>query len=137
MSGHYCTEHEMVFFKKGKMKGYAHPVEGTDPTEWCNEPEEGGDPVPKEVAKKSPAPEPKPEPAPQAVGMITKEIGDMIRSKYLKPLFGDEIYGELINWYRAQTLGITRVPFDSAKLPQFGVAKRASSEVEEPDDVPF
>ena len=36
-SEHYCPVHNVNFFKKGKMKGYAHPVEGTD--EWCNEPE--------------------------------------------------------------------------------------------------
>ena len=48
MSGHYCTEHQTVFFKKGRMKNYAHPIEGIDPTEWCNEPEGGGDPVPEE-----------------------------------------------------------------------------------------
>lgn len=34
-SEHFCQEHEVVFFKKGKMKGYAHKIEGTD--EWCNE----------------------------------------------------------------------------------------------------
>lgn len=71
----------------------------------------------------------KPEPAPQAVGMITKEIGDMIRSKYLKPLFGDEAYIELIKWYRGQVLGITRIDFEGAKLPTL---KKAQEE-----DVPF
>ena len=40
MSEHYCTEHRTVWFKKGAMKGYAHPIEGTDPTQWCNEPTE-------------------------------------------------------------------------------------------------
>ena len=35
--GHYCKEHDTQFFKKGKMKGYAHKIEGTD--QWCNEPE--------------------------------------------------------------------------------------------------
>jgi len=43
MAEHFCKEHGVVFFKKGKMKGYAHPVvdDGGDPTgEWCNEPEE-------------------------------------------------------------------------------------------------
>ncbi len=35
--GHWCGTHETPFFKGGKMKGYAHPIEGTDPTEWCNE----------------------------------------------------------------------------------------------------
>jgi hypothetical protein len=35
---HYCSEHNIPFFKKGKMKTYAHKIEGTDT--WCNEPEE-------------------------------------------------------------------------------------------------
>jgi len=33
--GHYCTLHKTVFFKRGKMKGYAHPIGDTG--EWCNE----------------------------------------------------------------------------------------------------
>lgn len=35
---HYCKAHDVNFFKKGKMRGYAHHVEETG--EWCNEPEE-------------------------------------------------------------------------------------------------
>jgi len=35
--GHWCSTHNCTFFKKGKMKGYAHKIEGTD--EWCNEEE--------------------------------------------------------------------------------------------------
>ena len=38
--GHYCSKHDVTFFKKGKMRGYAHPVkddEGNDTGEWCNE----------------------------------------------------------------------------------------------------
>ncbi len=77
----------------------------------------------------------KPPPNPQAVGMCTKEIGDMIRSKYLKPLFGD-IHIGLIKWYQGQILDITRIPFDEAELPQFK-PKRLPNEAEEPDDVPF
>ena len=36
---HYCTLHKTVFFMKGKMKGYAHPVkdEEGNTIEWCNE----------------------------------------------------------------------------------------------------
>jgi hypothetical protein len=34
-TSHYCPIHNVNFFKKGRMKGYAHPIEGTD--EWCNE----------------------------------------------------------------------------------------------------
>jgi len=63
------------------------------------------------------------EPAPQAVGMCTKEMGDMIRAKYLKPLFGDEAYLELIKWYRGQILSITRIPYDGTKLPKFDAKK--------------
>ena len=71
---------------------------------------------------------PRTEPAPQAVGMITKEIGDMIRAKYLVSIFGGEISKELIKWYRSQTLGITKIPFDGAKLPQFKEKKNDNSD---------
>ena len=32
---HYCKEHGTFFFKKGKMKSYAHPIEDTG--KWCSE----------------------------------------------------------------------------------------------------
>ncbi len=44
MGDHYCTEHKEVFFMKGRMKNYAHPIGDTG--QWCNEPEEGGDAIP-------------------------------------------------------------------------------------------
>lgn len=66
---------------------------------------------------------PPPTPAPQAVGMVTKEIGDMIRAKYLFTIFGEEAQFELIKWYRSQVLGITRIPYDGAKLPKFEAQK--------------
>ena len=34
-SAHYCSTHDVNFFKKGRMKNYAHPIEGTN--DWCNE----------------------------------------------------------------------------------------------------
>jgi len=37
-SQHWCKLHDTAFFKKGKMTSYAHPIEGTEPTEWCYEP---------------------------------------------------------------------------------------------------
>jgi len=43
MAGHFCGAHQQPFFKKGKMKGYAHPLKdesGEDTGEWCNEPEQ-------------------------------------------------------------------------------------------------
>jgi len=32
---HYCLEHKTSFFKRGKMKSYAHPI--GDSSEWCHE----------------------------------------------------------------------------------------------------
>lgn len=34
---HWCKEHNTAFFMKGKMKSYAHPINGTEPVEWCHE----------------------------------------------------------------------------------------------------
>jgi len=51
---HYCGEHGTNFFKKGKMKAYAHPIGDTG--EWCHEHEEIKTDTTKEVA--TPAIEP-------------------------------------------------------------------------------
>lgn len=54
MAEHWCKEHQTVWFKKGKMKGYAHPImdENGEPTsEWCNEPKSATD-----VGSKTPEP---------------------------------------------------------------------------------
>ncbi len=61
----------------------------------------------------------KPVPAPQAVGMMTKEIGDMIRAKMLTVIYGTKIANELAIWYRSQALGITRINYDGKDLPVF------------------
>ena len=38
MVEHYCTEHDTRFFKGGKMKSFAHPIEVNGQTVgWCNE----------------------------------------------------------------------------------------------------
>ena len=79
---------------------------------------------------------PKTPPAPQAVGMTTKEIGDMIRkgaeaggvTAILSTIFGKETALELVRWYRSQILGTTRILFDGAKLPQFKVEDKAKEE---------
>ena len=34
----HCKEHDTEWFKRGKMRGYAHPIEGSDG--WCNMPED-------------------------------------------------------------------------------------------------
>ena len=50
---HICPIHNVPFFKKGKMKGYAHKIEGTD--EWCNEQtKETEPPTPTETAPEAP-----------------------------------------------------------------------------------
>jgi len=41
MAEHWCKEHQQTFFKKGAMKGYAHPIldeNGEKTGQWCNEP---------------------------------------------------------------------------------------------------
>ena len=35
-SPHYCAEHNVMWFMRGKMKSYAHPVDGS--SEWCHMP---------------------------------------------------------------------------------------------------
>jgi hypothetical protein len=34
---HWCEKHNTKFFKGGKMKSFAHPIQGTEPVEWCHE----------------------------------------------------------------------------------------------------
>ena len=64
MADHFCNEHQTVFFKRGNMRGYAHPIgeknesTGKYPEGWCNEDAEG-------VAKLEPR---NPEPVPLQPG---------------------------------------------------------------------
>lgn len=60
-------------------------------------------------------------PAPQAVGMITNNICQLIIADKLTAIFGKRIGIELVKWYRSQTLGITRIPFDGKDLPEYKV----------------
>lgn len=131
MAEHICEEHQTAFVRKskGNKSWYAHPIiENGETVGWCNEDA-------KEVAKLGPQPSNKvlPEhkevidqakasvapPAPQAVGMMTKEIGDMIRAEMLAKIFGAKIAVELTKWYRSQALGITRINYDGKNLPVF------------------
>jgi len=50
-SKHYCKAHKVNFFKRGKMKGFAHPVKdkaGEDTGYWCNEPQDEEPPLEEE-----------------------------------------------------------------------------------------
>ena len=82
MSEIMCPVHNVAFFKRGKMKAYAHPIEENGATVgWCNmkdvlgEPTEPGpQPVPEHTEIKVPK-----EPAPQEIGMWIKEVGELLR----------------------------------------------------------
>ena len=58
-------------------------------------------------------------PDPQAVGMVTKEIGNHIIAGTLSKIFGEEIACNLVIWYRSQILGVSRISYDGSKLPRF------------------
>ena len=57
---HFCATHNTVWFKKGNMRGYAHPIkDGAGNTiGWCNEPAQQATASPAPVA---PAPPPEPD----------------------------------------------------------------------------
>ena len=69
------------------------------------------------------APPPVREPSGQEVGLWWKEIGKMIRSHTLSEIFGVANSIEITKAYRTQALGILKLPFDGAKLPQFDKPK--------------
>ena len=32
----WCAIHQTEWFRKGKMRRFAHPIDGTNPVKWCN-----------------------------------------------------------------------------------------------------
>ena len=53
LAGHWCAEHQTVFFKKGGMRNFAHPLKdeaGNATGKWCNEPKADTIKVESEVA---------------------------------------------------------------------------------------
>lgn len=46
MADHFCVEHQQVWFKKGNMRRYAHPLKDAsgNTTGWCNEPVQTNEP---------------------------------------------------------------------------------------------
>lgn len=86
-TSHYCPTHDVNFFKKGRMKGYAHPIEDTD--DWCNEPDIVEGEVVKEVSKPS-------EKSQDAnPGVITPPADRKVTGKTGKP---PETLQELLTW---------------------------------------
>ncbi len=53
--GHWCKIHGIAFFKRGKMKSYAHPIGDTG--EWCHESTKADAPEASKQAMKEPAPQ--------------------------------------------------------------------------------
>lgn len=54
MAEHWCKDHKTVWFKKGKMKGYAHPIlddDGGETGQWCNESEETTEKAPERTQR--------------------------------------------------------------------------------------
>ena len=52
MDTNYCKEHGTLWFKKGQMKSYAHPIkEGKITIGWCNKPTDEAPSLVKEVIK--------------------------------------------------------------------------------------
>jgi len=47
---HWCKEHDTAFFKRGRMKSYAHPIGDTG--EWCHEHKEQAETPPTEPIEK-------------------------------------------------------------------------------------
>jgi hypothetical protein len=55
---HWCSEHKVPFFKKGNMKGYAHPVKDGEGNTigWCNEAQKVEEHSPDEPPSDAPSP---------------------------------------------------------------------------------
>jgi len=147
MEGHYCTTHQTVFFKKGKMKGYAHPITDAEGQTigWCNE----GD---VEKLKDLPPQEPEILPEHQAVieeameegykkmaetntqtppnraegasrGMICNNIFALITASggfdLLIKVFGKKIGKRMAEWARGEALAISKIEYDGKDLPKW------------------
>lgn len=67
---HWCDEHNTAFFMRGKMKAFAHPIEGTD--KWCHEHKE----------KEQPSePESSPESTTTTIAAVKEESGGIAEDK--------------------------------------------------------
>ncbi len=64
MAEHFCNEHQAKFFKGGKMKSFAHPIEVNGQTVgWCNEDAEEVGKLPAQKTASPPLQEGEPTPA--------------------------------------------------------------------------
>ena len=92
---HWCKEHDTAFFKKGKMKAYAHPIGDTG--EWCHEHKEQPQPT-------SEAPQSAREPVEQEPsGNLPEE--DKVDSVWLEETL------EIIKWKESTALSWIKMQF--------------------------
>ena len=76
-----CPIHDVEFFKRGRMKAHAHPMEEIDGSkDWCNRHDvvkliaSGEVTIPSPPAGPDPVPEPEPEPEPEPVPAVVEVI---------------------------------------------------------------
>ena len=139
---HWCSEHNIAFFKKGAMKGYAHKTEDG----WCNEPTNQD--LSEYVNGGSDAPEATPEPSPPEAPTKRplKDYAELVAVldtlKAQDPEFKPWLAG-LFNQYEvkaAKTQGAMLDQLDDLQLQTFLSACRAKVkeyEPETPEDLPF
>ena len=118
-TSHYCSIHDTNFFKKGKMKGYAHKIEGTE--EWCNEQE--GTPQP---------PEPTTQPVKEESGSESSEYDfdpDLLRSELLAVKWKDTtVISFCKQLYKTDNDGKSLVDTELGVVPLIASLSRANRE---------
>jgi len=112
-SNHWCAQHSTSFFKKGKMKSYAHPIEGTD--KWCHESEKAKatTPIPDEQEESEPPSEMPPEATGSTIDAIQGVTGGIdadwlnesiktLQSKKLKAWTDEAILAYMKKMYKVE-----------------------------------
>lgn len=126
---HYCVKHQTVWFKKGKMKRYAHPIKdesGEDTSEWCNEPKSEG-------ASKAPEP--------SRSGSTNDSIESQVAFKGMVELWiadklGDKAKETTVNWAMARIdlPGVIVTKIEEAKSEKTTKTTSKSKTTDQPED---
>ncbi|KKM90757.1 hypothetical protein LCGC14_1235460 [marine sediment metagenome] len=101
---HWCAEHQIAFFKSGRMRGYAHKIEGTD--KWCNEgeaPSQGSKAKAPESTPPTGSQGASPEPDPEH--LFVQEGTRLVPDAPKIPEFADN--GKLMDWVQKEWPGTT------------------------------
>jgi len=99
-SEHYCQIHDCNFFKKGKMKSYAHPIGDTG--EWCHE---STNPNIEQAKKDTDDLWPEQSPTPQEGVGTGAENGGTAKVRKIKPYSVEELVEviKICNWTQKDT----------------------------------